>query len=124
MLCFIFKFVANYIYVVLLTLRPSCTAAALSDGPRRCPTHSPPQSARATGAHSQRLQSHSCTSCVSVVPYLKLQNIAGLHDELAGCQDVVRVVLVLVGPIQVERRVSAEAGGADGVGVEAPALLV
>lgn len=58
------------------------------------------------------------------MPYLKLQNIAGLHDELAGRQDVVRVVLVLVGPVQVEGRVSAEAGGADGVGVEAPALLV
>lgn len=64
------------------------------------------------------------TSCAYVAAYLKLQNVAGLHDELPGCQDVVRVVLVLVGPVEVEGRVSAEAGGADGVGVEAPALLV
>lgn len=125
MLCFVSIFVANHFFLfVLLTLRPSCTAAALSDGPRRCPTHSPPQSAWATGAHSQRLQPQSSTSCVFVFPYLKLQYIAGLHDELAGCQDVVRVVLVLVRPVQVEGRVSTEAGGADGVGVEAPALLV
>lgn len=59
-----------------------------------------------------------------VIAYLKLKNVAGLHDELTRCQDVVRVVLVLVGPVQVEGRVSAEAGGADGVGVEAPALLM
>lgn len=78
-----------------------------------------------TGVHSQLLQPQTRTRlCAFVVPYLKLQNIAGLHDELAGRQDVVRVVLVLVGPVQVEGRVSAEAGGANGVGVEAPALLV
>lgn len=56
--------------------------------------------------------------------YLKLQNVAWLHDKLTRCQDVVRVVLVLVGPVQVEGRVSAEAGRADGVRVKAPALLV
>lgn len=56
--------------------------------------------------------------------YLKLQNVSGLHDELPGGQDVVRPVLVLVGPVQVEGWVSTEAGRTHGVRVEAPALLM
>ena len=56
--------------------------------------------------------------------YLELQDVSGLNDELPRGQDVVRVVLVLVGPVQVEGRVPTEAGGTHSVGVEAPALLV
>ena len=56
--------------------------------------------------------------------YLELQDVPGLNDELPCGQDVVRVVLVLVGPVQVEGRVPTEAGGAHSIGVEAPALLM
>lgn len=116
------RLVDGRVCVAWLTWRPSCTAAGQSAGPRRCPTRSPPRSA--IGGDSQRLQPQSRAAGVLIVPYLKLQNVARLHDELAGGQDVVRVVLVLVGPVQVEGRVPAEAGRANSVGVEAPALLV